>query len=171
MMREPPLEEPLRLRHLPLGGAVPKVSEASRKSRLCGRNCNSALPPPLSLLTFSGRQAKKKKKKKLESFCNQGDRRQLLVFFPSLPLFFFPAFQFGMSPAVGVAEVAAQSYYVSSLRGSANDSGQRGGVALNLFQAQASVDHEPVAIARCETKYSSGHHCIWPHADLCFEEA
>lgn len=91
MMQEPPCEEPLRLCHLPLGGvakdAFPKVREASRKSRLCGRNCNSALSPPHPLLTFSGRKAKKKK---LESFCNQGDRRQLLVsfflsFFACLP--------------------------------------------------------------------------------------
>lgn len=139
-MREPPCEEPLRLRHLPLGGvakdAVPKVSEASRKSRLRWRNCNSALPPPLLLLTFSGRKAKKKKKS-WRVFVTKATAGSSSFFFP---LFFacLPAFQFGTSPAVGVAEVAAQSYYVSSLRGSANDLGQRGGVALNLFQARPS---------------------------------
>lgn len=88
--------------------------------------------------------------------------------------FFFaclPAFQFGTSPAVGVAEVAAQAYYVSSLRGSANDLGQRGGVALNLFQARPSVGQEQCSIARYQMKYSSGHQWIRLHVDLCTEEA
>lgn len=104
-MWEQACEEPLHLCHLPLGAV------AERRRRLGGRlpnqtsfeevsvvweECNSSLPPIL-LLTFSGG-----KRRSWTIFSYQGYRRQLLLCSG------LASSQFGISPAVSIAEVAAR---------------------------------------------------------------